>query len=153
MAKQQTDKSLDFIEKIKIGNETQYLIQRKDLEKYPKSSYSGEYKGIKWRMKRPYDTYWCGYVDCHLTREFTDEEIEQLDDIAHGGLTCGIGVDCSHFDDYYFNPLTGYEFDLPKNYNRGNRMKATFKTYEYVYNNICQLIDAIILFDNYDNPR
>ena len=94
------------------------LIQRdrqmKDIEKWPETD-EGEYLGFRWHMRRPYKTYWCGYVDTSSAdvEDFLDVDCNNgnnhdiLDSIAHGGLTGVykgmIGFDCSHYHDFWID--------------------------------------------------
>ena len=119
-----------------VKNETEYLRQQEDLKNYPRNEYTGTYKGIKWIMKRPYNTYWCGYVHTPEDRVITKKEHKTLDGLAHGGLTGGpLGFDCSHYTDYHYKSEIGYEF---------THQNATYKDYNYVYKTICRMIDFIV---------
>jgi len=100
----------------------------------------GEYKGVSWSMRRPYKTYWCGYVEYETDTlpqqyELTDEDIESLEGLSHGGLTSGIGFDCAHAGDYA--PMEG---GMVSSLFRG----GMFRTHSYVYGRITDMIDYIV---------
>lgn len=95
---------------------------------------TGEHRGIKWDMKRPYGTYWCGYVDhsCIDDSKFTDDDCDELERLSHGGLTSGVGFDCAHYNDYH-----------PSGLFRNNN-RCTYRDYDYVLGKICGMIDYIV---------
>ena len=123
------------------NNNSQYERQLKDKERYPNDVYSGLYRGIPWRLKRPNGSYWCGYVDLEKSDEekLSKTDWSNLNDIAHGGLTCGIGFDCAHIGDYYYFPCAAALTPLPQ-----LNLNATFKTYEFAFGEVIKLIDYIV---------
>jgi hypothetical protein len=75
----------------------QHLKMLADIKKYG-SFQEGTYNGIKWSMKRPFNTNWCGYI--LYDKELTDIEYNRLGEHTHRGLTFEYGFDCSHAGDY-----------------------------------------------------
>ena len=120
-----------------IPNNSQHTIMLADIVAHGAQA-SGVYKNIPWRMTRPYNTYWCGYVEyygCDMESKYTltDEDYKRLEALSHKGLTSGIGFDCAHGNDYA--PLGSSTFTLPG---------STFRTYDYVYGKITDMIDYIV---------
>jgi len=112
----------------------QYNRMKADLERHPDNEI-GQYRGYNYELKRPYGTYWCGYIRLRDDQpELTDTQIDHLDSIVHGGLTSGIGFDCAHYNDYY---RSQYEDDVYMTEN------ATYKDYDFVYNEITKMIDYL----------
>lgn len=99
---------------------------RQDIQQYGMQQ-EGIYKDVSWSMKRPYGTYWCGYVTSEINT--TKDMLDKLEAIAHGGLTARLGFDCSHCHDY---PTSGH-------FNK----TAKFRDYNYVLGNIKEMIDYI----------
>lgn len=92
----------------------------------------GIYKGIPWRMRRPYGTYICAYVTGHY--ELSDEILEKLESVAHGGLTSGLGFDTAHYQDW-----TGMFQSLSDN--------TVYRDTAYCLNVIREMIDIIVRND------
>lgn len=117
-----------------VSNREQFDIMKNDLENYPENSYKGEYRNYEWAMSRPSSTYWCGYIGISDDDfdKLTEKQLDKINEIAHGGLTCGIGIDCAHYNDYYVGKYLG---EIHKN--------GTYKTYGYVLNNIKEIIDYL----------
>lgn len=86
----------------------------------------GEYRGIKWLMRRPHHTNLCGYV---LYDGPVDEE--KLDEIAHGGLTAKLGFDCAHVTDY-----------VP--FSRFDQSRGIYRNRHYVLEILKKMIDCIL---------
>lgn len=104
----------------------------RDIEAHG-SLVEGTYRNVPYLMKRPHDTFWCGYVEeCNATREISDQKLEALEDIAHGGLTAHLGFDCAHSGDYA--PLR-IRRSLPW---------GTYRDYDYVLANLKAMIDCIL---------
>jgi hypothetical protein len=121
---------------VKPPSNSQHTIMLEDILAHGFEK-SGVYKGVPWKMVRPYRTYWCGYVNYYESKDhsymLTDEDIEELEGRSHGGLTSGIGFDCAHFYDYY--PTTGVNTLLHD---------TKFCTHDYVYGRITSMIDYIM---------
>lgn len=125
---------------ISFKNKKQYDRMIADIIRYPNNK-SGKYREYIYRMKRPFKSYWCGYID--LSREkceqITDEQISYLEEIVHGGLTGGlIGFDCAHFMDYHYLKANGKLIEF--NY----ETHCNYKDHNFVMNNIKQIIDYLI---------
>lgn len=93
----------------------------------------GTYRGIGWSMRRPNDMrHWCGYVHYAASDSdnFNEDTWEELEQIAHGGLTAGMGFDCAHGNDWYVGVADNDE-------------RRTYKDHEYVLDCIKRMIDCI----------
>lgn len=101
--------------------ETEYDKMKKDIRKYGNVQ-SGMYKNIKWLMKRPYNTYWCGYVE-YDNKLLQEDDYNTLDELSH------IGFNCTHYGDY--NPILSLS-------NPGK-----YRDYEYVLGKLKDMIDLI----------
>ena len=99
------------------------------------SNQSGIHRGIQWSMRKPYNSYWCGYVKFESSITLSNEKIEEMERYAHGGFTSGIGFDCSHYDD--FAPM--YITELNKWF---GLTEGSFKDYHYVRNCLEKIIDC-----------
>lgn len=91
---------------------------------------TGVYRGIRWLMRRPYHTYWCGYLK--LPEEVSEDQERILDEASHGGLTGGIGeysygFDCAHGGDY----VPGVS----------RTQQGAFRNFTYVCNKLHHMID------------
>lgn len=104
---------------------------KQDIEEHGEED-SGVYRGLKWSMKRPYSTYWCGYVDFD-TSNLPDTHIDGLDSVAHGGLTADCGFDCAHHNDYA--PFPGFN---------GRVCCGIYRDHDYVLKCIHKMIDYIL---------
>lgn len=149
------------------------LIQMKrqddDIAKWPKEDH-GVYRTIPWKMLRPNNSYWCGYIALRPSinnNSRNDNEIikfakihefisdrDNLDALAsktHYGFTGGDGIysgfDCAHGDDFSYQ-----KFILPngETYIHGVCLdeNSTYKDHEYVQTRIFDMID--FLADNLD---
>lgn len=106
-------------------NEVEKKRWLEDKEQYGDEQ-EGEYKGIKWRMRRPHKTFWCGYVeyDGHVS----DKCMESLENIAHGGLTAHLGFDCYHAGDFPCEVMG----------------MGVYRDYHYVRDTLHAMIDCIL---------
>jgi hypothetical protein len=114
--------------------EQQHKKMLDDIDKYGDMQ-NGTYRNIEWSMKRPYGTYWCAYV--HYNGELNDDQIEQLENLSHMGLTSGIGFDCAHYGDYAPMKLND------KFYQSLCNQDDTYKDHDYVRNIVKTMIDYI----------
>lgn len=110
----------------------EHIKMMKDIKKHGDEQ-RGTFKNIKWYMRRPYSTYWCGYV--RYEGKLTDTQSDELEHISHGGLTSGIGFDCAHWGDYAPHKIT----HIDKLWENGR-----YRDYDYVYDKICKMIDYIV---------
>ena len=104
-------------------------LMLEDIEKH-KYHETGFYRNIKWAINRHTEMkHLCGYVldNDHIS----DETIEKLDSIAHGGLTARLGFECAHYGDYI-------SFD-------GDPLwRGCYRNYDYVLGIIHKMIDCIL---------
>lgn len=95
---------------------------------------TGEYRNIKYSMKRQVFLHWCGYI---IT---PDEELENLnenysqifEDNTYNGLTAHNGFDCAHIEDY-----SPFLFAI------GCQKNKTYKDFNFALNIIKRMIDGI----------
>lgn len=109
---------------------------------------TGVYKDVDWEMIRPDNTYWCGYVKLHgRTKTFSEKQLEELSEVAHGGFTAPFGFDCAHAGDYYFEEGSPFSVFF--------RQTDTYKDFDYVLKNIKDIIDQFykIKIKNLDDYR
>lgn len=84
--------------------------------------------------------WFCGYVrsfDLLIKEKFTDDEmsaLELIDNIyvPHGDFTASTGFDCCHYDDIMISTFSTRDDD------------KSFKTEDYVVNEIKKIVDSII---------
>ena len=104
------------------------------------------YKGVKWEIKRhPNNNYLCGYV-CYDDENYdgyvrlSNEKMEELEGIAHGGLTADLGFDCdcAHYMDYYCGNYEDIEEIklFPQ--------KSLYRDCDYVLGVLERMIDCIL---------
>ena len=111
----------------------QLEIMQKDIKDHGMKN-KGVYNRIKWAMKRPCNSYWCGYV--YYEGTLSNDQLEKLDELSHGGLTSGLGFDCAHWGDFAPFP------DVPQGFLFGSH-KLVFRTHDYVYDILKEMIDYI----------
>jgi len=123
---------------IRIYGTIQHLRMIEDIEKHRNKPYSGCYRGIPWELKRPYGTYLCGYIrpPPAICPRLTDAHYDELEKIAHGGLTSGLGFDCAHYGDYF---VIG---DVFERYNKMS-MSGIYRDYDYCLPILYNMIDYI----------
>ena len=112
-------------------------------------TYTGTYKGVAWKIK--WNVSWCGYWF-----NLTGDQINQIEDQVHGGITCGyvydhkyvsskiydcIGFDTCHWQDYQVWDHNILPSDIIESLNPPNR---TYKDFDYVFNHIKEIIDQVI---------
>ena len=100
----------------------------------------GTHRGFTWKAKRhPFMKHWCGYFDSSLI--ITPSQKNQVNLIAHGGLTAHHGFDCAHLDDYIpgdkelAEQMPGFPF--------GNR-ESTYKDFPFVKKVLCYIINYLL---------
>ncbi|MHB1952718.1 MAG: hypothetical protein ACYCOU_03130 [Sulfobacillus sp.] len=86
----------------------------------------GEFKGISYLLRRPYGTYWCGYLLPPEQVQLSDEAIAAIESSTHGGLTASLGFDCAHWNDYPTDP------------------NGKFRGYDYVMDVIQRMVDSLL---------
>lgn len=109
----------------------------------------GEYRGIKWETKRPYNTYLCGYI---FPDDVSDKMREKLDMIAPGGMTGGtsdggVGFDCAHAGDYSGIPsmlIDVYEETGFIDKMRASMVPGTYKDHDFVVAALKRMIDCVL---------
>jgi hypothetical protein len=122
-----------------------------DIEKTKHRPHKGTYKGIDWKIRRPYKTYLCGYADSNnkLNDILDENDFTELEKLSQGGLTSGLGFDCGHFNDFVCiiifppNPtkMNYYKITL----NKGNRYEDyTDDIMKYGLNFLTNLLKANI---------
>lgn len=118
---------------------TEYNRMLVDIKRH--SNYKvGKYRDYIYKMKRPYGTYWCGYVDLtkEIRNQITDDQLDCLEGIVHGGLSEElIEFNCAHVTDYY----SIYWGPEPP---RIGRKGCTYKDHDFVLNHIKDIIDYLI---------
>ena len=107
----------------------------KDREDYPENEYTFTYKGIECKIRRHQDfKQWNGYLTS-IPDEFDHESLQDQIDI-HGEWTAFWGMDTLHMPlDYCPNSVF-----MASHYNE----KTTFKSYEFVKEQLEQAIDQLI---------
>ena len=139
----------------------------KDIEKSRNRPHKGIYKGIEWEIRRPSRTYLCGYIypKPEIGDRLTEEDYEKLQELSHGGLTCGIGFDCSHYGDYFGNiiyPPNPTDMDfynstlrrLPKDNYVEDILNGGLDYLEYILKkNFSNLGHRRLDYDNYLHPK
>ena len=100
-----------------------------------------EYKGYRCLIRRiPYFGYLCGYLNLPPSSHFFGKDYDDIPLIPHGGLTFAqpndgnwvIGFDCAHA----FDLMPGMDISFEK--------YASYKTIEYVEQNLKDMIDDLI---------
>lgn len=102
-------------EQIKQNN-----LMTQDIAKYG-SLQKFTYNGVNCLMKRPLETYWCGYIE----HEISSNQFDKLDQITHGGMTASNGFDCAHSGDY---PMD---------------LDGEYRDYEYVRGFLERMVDEL----------
>lgn len=136
------------------GNVHEFLRFLEDREKYG-DEYTGEYRNIKYKLRRPHKVSWCGYINLEKDT-FNEKQYYDLEQFSQWGFTAQWGFDCAHSGDYnpsqLFNLMGLYKvtgdkkiLDILLNkeispiYTNGD----TYKDFDYVINIIKTIIDEM----------
>jgi hypothetical protein len=119
-----------------------FIIMCDDIRVYG-NSHDGTYNGVPFALRRmrsgdwEHEDYWCGYI-LYNKGALTDEEIEEIGNVTHGGITSEklLGFDCSHLGDFTYC-----------------RRHGTYRTYQFVNNCIRNMIDVLTSLPSFDGAN
>lgn len=99
------------------------------------------YKNYDCRVERKFGLIWCGYID-KLPNYIDESKINHNKINVHGGLTCGLGFDCGHYDDIVIgNLIMDHLMSCSLSFSRNH--EKTYKNISFAIKETENMVDQI----------